>query len=41
MDDKTLLILAERSGSSDLAELVLNDGSLNLVLRQSRRHRHK
>lgn len=34
MDDKTLITLVEKFGSSQLAELELNDGSLHLVLRK-------
>ncbi len=34
MDDKTLLTLVEKFGSSQMAELELNDGSLHLVLRK-------
>lgn len=35
MDDKTLLSLVEKFGSSDLAELVLEDGALRLSLRKA------
>ncbi|MCA1949502.1 MAG: acetyl-CoA carboxylase biotin carboxyl carrier protein [Treponema sp.] len=34
MDDKTLITLVEKFGSSQLAELELNDGSMHLVLRK-------
>jgi len=34
MDDKTLITLVERFGSSQLAELELNDGTMHLVLRK-------
>ena len=34
MDDKTLLSLVEKFGNSDMSELELNDGTINLVLRK-------
>ncbi len=34
MDDKTLITLVEKFGSSQLAELELNDGTMHLVLRK-------
>jgi acetyl-CoA carboxylase biotin carboxyl carrier protein len=40
MDDKTLITLVEKFGSSQLAELELNDGSLHLVLRKEGAIRH-